>query len=486
MTLYAGYGSKVTYDTNGTSTEDRTQALFEENETINYYPSPLNICHIINKWEPTNGNLTVRSEGGSGGNSENAYYIMPAHDVTLKATWSVKIFTITFNDTDLEPVQVECNTKFYPDNYSPPERPGYIFSGWSTGTEGIGGTGVSIFSNYTLTPKWVPITDSQNGSNNSKKSNVGVIVGVTVSILVVIIIAIVIVLLFLMKHSNEDDDDESGYVDDRRDGDLELDERGDSCPYEWVVPAGQDASSEELTKSLNSRSDIYSNRYRAPTLKAALMKAGLGEKRAMKVADTCYEKAEGITDLPEGLTKDDAAALAMYTFDFGVKHYESNPFRLINKDLVTRSKESLKRIRGLLYLVMSALRKLPRVTGRTLYRGVRKDANIDQKHYAEGSVITWSAFSSTSPDMNTTKAFLAKGSEDGKAAGTLFIIEKGWGYSMQPYSLFPNEEEILMEPERKFKVTSVINAELIIITLEMIDSPLVLPQVFGNPADEGR
>ena len=45
--------------------------------------------------------------------------------------------------------------------------------------------------------------------------------------------------------------------------------------------------------------------------------------------------------------------------------------------------------------------------------------------------------------MEATKAFLAKGSKGGKAIGTLFIIDKGWGYDIQPYSLFPDEEEIL-------------------------------------------
>ena len=54
--------------------------------------------------------------------------------------------------------------------------------------------------------------------------------------------------------------------------------------------------------------------------------------------------------------------------------------------------------------------------------------------------------------MEATKTFLAKGSKDGEATGTLFIIDKGWGYDIQPYSLFPDEEEILLEPEKRFKV----------------------------------
>ena len=104
---------------------------------------------------------------------------------------------------------------------------------------------------------------------------------------------------------------------------------------------------------------------------------------------------------------------------------------------------------GLLYLVMSALKKLPRMTGRTLYRGVRGEVSLDKGTTTKGNVVTWSALSSTSPDMDATKTFLAKGSKGGEETGTLFTVSgKPWGYDIQPYSLFPDEEEILLEPDR--------------------------------------
>ena len=136
---------------------------------------------------------------------------------------------------------------------------------------------------------------------------------------------------------------------------------------------------------------------------------------------------------------------------------------------------------GILYLVMTALRKLPRVTGITLYRGVRNEVKMDGDHYHEGNTITWPALSSTSPHMKTVKTFTAKGSKTGKATGTLFIIENGWGYDIQPYSLFPEEAEILLEPERQFKVISIDkNSGIITIKLHMLDTPLALSQVFGE------
>ena len=133
-----------------------------------------------------------------------------------------------------------------------------------------------------------------------------------------------------------------------------------------------------------------------------------------------------------------------------------------------------------MYLVMTALRKLPRVTGQVLYRGVRGEVNLDKDHYSKGNTVFWPVLSSTSPNMNATNAFLAKGLKGGKAKGTLFVIGKAWGYDIQPYSLFPDEEEILLEPERQFHVVSVLRAAFTIINLEMLDTPLSAPEVFGS------
>ena len=74
--------------------------------------------------------------------------------------------------------------------------------------------------------------------------------------------------------------------------------------------------------------------------------------------------------------------------------------------------------------------------------------------------------------MYPTKRFLSKGSVSGRAMGTLFVIGDGWGYNIQPYSLFPGEVEIL--------VISVIPGDLTIISLQMLDTPVILPHVFGS------
>ena len=37
-----------------------------------------------------------------------------------------------------------------------------------------------------------------------------------------------------------------------------------------------------------------------------------------------------------------------------------------------------------------------------------------------------------------------------------------WGYDVQPFSFFPNEEEILLEPETDFRVTGVVDTESLV------------------------
>ena len=70
----------------------------------------------------------------------------------------------------------------------------------------------------------------------------------------------------------------------------------------------------------------------------------------------------------------------MYTYDFGPKDFESNPYRIINRSNFAE----MQRVSGLLYLVMRALRKLPRVIGRTLYMGVRGEVSLDKGPLPQG------------------------------------------------------------------------------------------------------
>ena len=290
---------------------------------------------------------------------------------------------------------------------------------------------------------------------------------------------------------------------------------------------------------IGSLKGLYPDQYTRPTMKEALYMAGLNSVEVEEIVKECYEKANKLYiygTLPSGVTVDDAAAIAMYTFDFGPLKADRNPYHLINTALAQKDLAEIQKIKDILYLVMSALRKLPVVHGKYLNRGIRaavltgsgtssgrleddgsgtgsarkkgfhlpyfakrdksgnnsdgftpriNDRNLNGSHYfqnySEGSTIAWHSLSSTSPSMSVTKSFLAKGSRGSRSAGTLFIIEGGWGYNISQFSLYPSESEILLEPERQFEVLSTIRSECFtVIKLRMLKTPLVLPDVFGR------
>ena len=284
---------------------------------------------------------------------------------------------------------------------------------------------------------------------------------------------------------------------------------------------------------------LYTDDYKQPTMKDALINAGIESTLAEKISSMCYSHANKLKEakkLPRGVTVDDAAAIALYTMETDT--LEQKPYKMVNEALMNGEFTVLEPVKDLLYLVMCALRKMPVVYNKLFYRGIsshvldenaeadsddltssgsssstdlrhsagrtpttttttttvtrKRQAPVEQSlfsrgegsfdgDYLEGEEVSWSALSSTSPDVTVTKVFLAKGTVSKKAEGTLFIIENGWGYNVQSCSMFPDEEEIVLEPERRFRVKTVIPGEgLTVIKMEMLRTPLVLIDVFGE------
>lgn len=245
---------------------------------------------------------------------------------------------------------------------------------------------------------------------------------------------------------------------------------------------------------------IYPQDYHPPnSMKEALTNSGMEAELADEVVEACDLNITLVNpnqEYPSGFNRVDAMAVAMYTFDFGNANYDLNPYRLLNAALASQNVEEVKKVRDLLYVVMTSLRRMPVVRGMTLYRGIR--SSIDMSVHKVGAVISWPAFSSTTPNMKTTKAFLTKQVretenevelEDGEQLidgntqlnGTMFVIEDAWGYDIQPYSFYQDEEEILLEPGQQFRVEGVVDGDkFTLITLKMIDTPQILPDRFGR------
>lgn len=158
------------------------------------------------------------------------------------------------------------------------------------------------------------------------------------------------------------------------------------------------------------------------------------------------------------LTNDEAGAIACYTSE---PDNGTPPYKIVNEGISTnRSNAGLKKSKKLIYLLLSGLRKLPRTRitpGKKVYRGINikvptSEAEANGHQYYEcGRKVTWWGFTSTSTDRNISGDFT-----DSRSQKTLFIIGGDlWGYDIQDFSFFRNENEILLEPEAKVEVKSI-------------------------------
>ena len=233
-----------------------------------------------------------------------------------------------------------------------------------------------------------------------------------------------------------------------------------NCSNQAFVSEPENIQSLDAEASKQLFSDLAKSK---PTLEMALRSAGIQNidivlSDAMAYAAIAKENKE-IASL--GLTDDEAGAIACYTLQV---QGSKSPYSVINECLsMNRNSVNINSLKGLLYLLLSGLRKLPRFrpsAGQQFYRGIMRKVPQTQEeangcqYYAKGRTVTWWSFTSTVTDLDTVNTFMEKVPES-----TLFTIggEDLWGYSIKAFSQFPKEEEeILLEPEAKVFVTSVV------------------------------
>ena len=181
------------------------------------------------------------------------------------------------------------------------------------------------------------------------------------------------------------------------------------------------------------------------TLEESLSTSGFKDVKSMvkyskEVID--YLVDNGLTK-KYNVTKSDAMALAIYTYDNGQENFESNPYRMINKALGERNTEAVLQLRGYILRLLAALRKLPKynseaANGSKLYRAV---TNVSENAKKVGNVLTWPAFTSTSTDEDTVVDFF---NNIGDERGEKYIFEISGcfnkGHNIKEFSFHPDED----------------------------------------------
>ena len=186
------------------------------------------------------------------------------------------------------------------------------------------------------------------------------------------------------------------------------------------------------------------------------------------------------------LDDEDILIIASYTCETNYNNF--SPYKILNANLVMKNRENgIKKISKYLFIFLKSLRKLPRYypkqDNRNLYRCIDKQVNymidpfnLESRSYIKGQIKTFWGFTSTSPNITTSYNFLGKKID--LKSGTIFTIYGNvWGYDITLFNYY-NEEEILLEPERKFIVEEIYPPlnNIIHIRCKVEDSPLVLDE----------
>ena len=190
------------------------------------------------------------------------------------------------------------------------------------------------------------------------------------------------------------------------------------------------------------------------------------------------------------ISKEDSNIICSYTCES--KNNKYSPYKILNKNLVSEDRKGgIKNISKYLFILLKSLRKLdryyPNEKEKYLYRCINFKVNLNYDlfnkklvPYITGNTKTFWGFTSSSPDIAMTYNFLKE--EGINKSGTIFTLAgKIWGYDISLFNYY-NEKEILIEPERKFKIDEVMPPinDIIHIRCDIQDSPIILDEELIN------
>ena len=214
-----------------------------------------------------------------------------------------------------------------------------------------------------------------------------------------------------------------------------------------------------------------------PSLEDALkeMYSSLDNKKRTEIINEIKDKSGDIIDknwkeikkkYPE-ITEEEATIISSYTCDCEESDY--SPYKILNDNLNSENREKgIQQVSKYFFILLCSLRKLERYTDKCLYRYINK--KIDLKNYNEGQTKYFYGFISISQKNEQFKS------------GTIFSLNGNLiGYDISLFNIF-RKNEILLEPERKYKIEKIENEkndnnEIINIICQAVDSPQVLEDI---------
>ena len=169
------------------------------------------------------------------------------------------------------------------------------------------------------------------------------------------------------------------------------------------------------------------------------------ETASVYLPEDSYTLADG----SGALTGDEAKAIFLYTCEMPKK--ESSVYHGLNECLRSRDRSNLTPYLPFTKLLLSGLSKLQQPVNRNLWRGVSTDL-YDLYIDKIGKTIIFWGFTSTTTDMRALKHFMPVG-------GTIFCIRVQYASSVQDFSSFREEAEVLIAAGTVFRILNVYRAD---------------------------
>jgi len=162
-----------------------------------------------------------------------------------------------------------------------------------------------------------------------------------------------------------------------------------------------------------------------------------------------YQIATEGTPNPD-MTVDLLAALKLYTA--AIEPEETGLYYLVNKALRSEDRSVVKPFTGIIWLIMKGLKSLPAIEDTVIFRGVKKNLS---GQYIKGTKVTWSAFSSCTSTLEVLSNPMFLGPSGDR---TFFMIThtSKRARDISRISLVPGEDEIILPPNSRFDVVSVL------------------------------
>ncbi|CAF1010132.1 unnamed protein product [Rotaria magnacalcarata] len=198
--------------------------------------------------------------------------------------------------------------------------------------------------------------------------------------------------------------------------------------------------------------------------------------------ETAKENSQHPSD---GLTRDESAAIQMYTMEWSP--HKTCVYYLLNRALRLANRELLKPWFNYLKLILSGLYKLESFKG-TVWRGVKIDLS---QEYPTGATFIWWGFSSCTLTLDILQSEVFLGTTGPR---TLFNIHCENGKDIRYHSYLKKENEILLLPGRKFRVVGnvkiapdayVIELQEIVPKFPLLADPTDMSGMTGEGDDEG-